>query len=229
MSTPGQDAPRRPRPHVEVIGLPGAGKTTLLDRLAARGTGDGLSIGRPPDPSRLATALAKARLRTRLALRHRDPAWLAVRDAGTRWLLAKYAFRAAAFARRSGRTPLLLADAGFLEPLVTRATYHGAMDAGHQRALLEYVPRPTAVVHVHCDTDVAFDRFVTRERDLRRLPAGMSLDTLRHNFDVARAVCDELDRWARTEGIDLLEIDATDTPTDSELDRLLSEVLTSTR
>lgn len=202
--------------HIELIGIGGAGKTTLLARM--KRIEGAPSVTHPLRPTASAAIFQTLKLIARVWLRAPLTTSACLLNFGGRLLFSKLGYRLAASHATPCRAGTILADCGFLEPLITNAIYFSSRSNPiPMREIFDSLPRPGAVVVVECDTETAYGRFVAREKMLDRLEAWGGSDNLRNRFDQAADRCATIIQWCLKAGRAVERIDCTSELTDQQI------------
>ncbi len=207
--------------HIEIFGIGGGGKTTVFRIAAASYKGTKLVFDGPQTPNGIRSLTETSRLV--LAAMTRKPLGFFpfLTYPGASWLLSKLGYRMAAFRHRRIDRLLVLVDSGLWEPLVSHAMFYGRFTSFRiYQCLLEALPSPVAAVHLTCNVDVAYGRFIDREHRLGRL-ANYNLQQLRGFFDGAVGLCNEMDHWCAQRNIPLIRLPPFDLKDDKAVSRLL--------
>lgn len=208
--------------NLEVFGLGGAGKTTLIELIRDECPNKELCVKPSHHVSAIKHALNGLTLFIRLVLHAPGCAFACICSTGGWWLLTKLAYRMSRIEQLRDEVPILLIDGGFIQPLVTHAL---CFSRGNTHiawsSLLNVLPKPIAVIYVHCDTEVAYRRFRARELELGSLDSWGDRGGLRERFSKAASRSEEIYEYYLEQGVPTLRLESSTNVCVEDVDQLL--------
>lgn len=213
-------APPRSSGCIEMFGLCGAGKSTITNHLAPvlRQCGQSPGVARPIDPGGIRTVNEAIWLALRTAVT--NPASVGPRlfrrQVGA--LFLKLGLRLASMKIRQAPHGTFLIDSGIMQPFVSYYIEQNLLGLNVPLpALLSVVPFPAAAVYVRTEPELAYRRYVARQREI-----GGSLNEqgLRGRFDDGFALCEWLHEYCTAVKLPTLVIDSSEPLGPDQLENL---------